>query len=137
MNETGIFVILLSQDGFETGSSETKFKHISSRKMGLRPQTSSEQADVQSRPQVSREILPVLDMPIHGHAWVYITCQEIPDENCLWKGIPSYPITDLCFNQEPIRLQHGPLEILNPFLLILFQHCVSKSEDVLPLFLLY
>ena len=23
-----------------------------------------------------------LDMPIHCHAWVYITCWEIPAENC-------------------------------------------------------
>lgn len=27
------------------------------------------------------------------------------------KEIPIYPITDLYFNQEPIRLQHGPLKI--------------------------
>ena len=27
------------------------------------------------------------------------------------KEIPFYPITDLYFNQEPIRLQHGPLKI--------------------------
>ena len=33
-------------------------------------------------------------------------------------------------------LQHGPVKILNLFFLILFQHCVSKSADVLPLLLL-
>ena len=49
----------------------------------------------------------------------------------------SYPITDLSFNQEPIRLHHDPLETLNPFLLILFQYCVWKSADVLPLILLF
>ena len=53
----------------------------SSRKMRLRPQVSSEQVDDQSRPQVSREMLPVLEMSIHCHASVYITCQEIPAEN--------------------------------------------------------
>ena len=77
------------------------------------------------------------DMPFHCHAWVYITCWEIPPKNCQWKEISTYPITDLYFNQEPIKLQHGPLEILNPFFLILFQHCVLKSADMLPSFLLF
>ena len=27
-------------------------------------------------------MLPVLDMPIQCHAWAYITCLEIPAENC-------------------------------------------------------
>ena len=33
-------------------------------------------------------------------------------ENCQCKEVPFYPIADLYFNQEPIRLQHGPVEIL-------------------------
>ena len=41
------------------------------------------------------------------------------------------------FYREPIRLQHDPVKILNPFLLIPFQYCVSKSAEVLPLFLLF
>ena len=39
--------------------------------------------------------------------------------------------------QEPITILHGPLEILNPFLYILFQHCISKNADMLPLFRLF
>ena len=53
----------------------------SSRKMQLRPQASSVQADAQSKPQMSRQMLPIdchastcLDMPIHCHALVYVTC---------------------------------------------------------------
>ena len=37
--------------------------------------------------------------------------------------------TNLYFNQKTIRLQHGPVKTRNAFLLILFQHCVSKSAD--------
>ena len=76
-------------------------------------------------------------MPIHCHTWVYITCEEIPAKNYQWKEIPFYPITNLYFNRESIRLQHGPARILNPFLLSLCQHCVSKSAEVLLLFLLF
>ena len=62
--------------------------------MLLRSQASSEQADAQKRAQVSREMLPILDMPIHCHAWVYIICLEIPAKNCRWKEISFYRITD-------------------------------------------
>ena len=92
-----------------------------------------------SWPQVSRQMPKVdlkwvgrcclsIDMPIHCHAWVYITCWEIPAENCQWKEISSYPITDLYFNQEPIRLHHGPLEILNPFLLTSFNIAFRRVQ---------
>ena len=46
----------------------------SNRKVGLRPQVSSEHADAHSRPQVSREMLPV-----HCHAW---TCLSIVALEC-------------------------------------------------------
>ena len=42
--------------------------YSSSRKISLPPQASSEQADAQSRPQVSREMLPV-----HCHAWTCLS----------------------------------------------------------------
>ena len=51
-----------------------------------------------------------LDILIHCHAWVYITCQEIPAKTCQWKEISFYPIINLYFNQEPIKLQHGPVK---------------------------
>ena len=44
------------------------FSYISSRKPRTRPQASSEQADAQSRPQVSREMLP-----IHCHVWTCLS----------------------------------------------------------------
>ena len=43
-------------------------QHNNSRKMGLWPQASSKQVDNESRPQVSKEMLPNLDMPIQFHA---------------------------------------------------------------------
>ena len=43
-------------------------------------------------------------MPIHCHTWAYITCLEIPAENCQWKGTSFYPITDLYFNWEPTNI---------------------------------
>ena len=63
----------------------------SSRKTPLRSQTSSKQVDGPSRPRVSREMLPILDMPIQCHAWVYITCLEILAENCQWNEITFNP----------------------------------------------
>ena len=78
-----------------------------------------------------------MDIPIHCHAWVYITYYEIPAENSQWKEIPFYSITGLYFNWQPIRLQHDLVKILNPFFLILFQLCVWKCADGLPLFLLF
>ena len=71
--------------------------------MPLWSQASSEQADAQSSPQVSREMLHILDMSIHCHAWVYITCLEIPAENCQWKGISFYIITDQPMNITKIN----------------------------------
>ena len=53
---------------------------------------------------MSRKMLSILDMPIYCHAWVYITCLEIPAENCQWKEISFYPITDFCFNREPMNI---------------------------------
>ena len=67
--------------------------------------------------------LPHLDKSIHCHAWVYITCWEIPAKNCQWKKFSFYPIINLYFKQEPITLQHGPVKILNLLLLTFFQHC--------------
>ena len=61
-------------------------------------------------------------MPANCHAWVYITCSEILAENCQWKEISFYSITDPYFNKELIRLQHGPAKFLNLFVLTLFQH---------------
>ena len=60
------------------------------------------------------------------------SCRKLP-----MKRNSFYLITDLCFSREPVRLQHGPVEMLNPFLLILFQHRVSKRAKMLPLFLLF
>ena len=96
------------------------------------------------RSQVSRQMqvgdacpLPLWDMPIHCHAWVYIIFYEILIENCQWKETPFYSITDLYFNQEPIRLQHVSVKNLNLFFLTFLQHCFSKSADVLLSFLLF
>ena len=41
--------------------------------------------------------------------------KKIPTKNCQLKEIPFSPITDVYFNQEPIRLQHGFLKTLNFF----------------------
>ena len=73
--------------------SKSSERESSCRKTRVSPQPPSEQADAQSRPRVSREMLPV-----HWKAW---TCLSI-------------------VTLESLRSQHGPLEILNTFLLILF-----------------
>ena len=72
------------------------------------------------RSQVSRQMqvgdacpLPLWDMPIHCHVWVYIIFYEIHIKNCQWKEAPFYLITDLYLNQEPIRLQHVSVKNLN------------------------
>ena len=94
--------------------------------------------------QVSRQMqvgdacpLPLWDMPIHCHAWVYIIFYEILIENCQWKETPFYSVTDLYFNQEPIRLQQVSVKNLNLFFLTFLQQCFSKSADVLLSFLLF
>ena len=63
----------------------------SSRKTGLRPHASGEQADAQSRPQVSREMLPV-----HCHAW---TCLSIATLECTSpaKRFPSKTVDEKKF----------------------------------------
>ena len=82
-------------------------------------------------------------MTVHCHAW---TCLSIVTYECKSpaKRFPPKTVNEKKFlstqslpfvltkNQ---RLQHGPLTTLNLFLLTFFQHCVSKSADVLSLFL--
>ena len=69
----GIFVESTIPKLLDHSYVQSSFATIISRKMGLRLQASSEQVDAQSRPQVSTEMLLVLDMPIHCHARMYIT----------------------------------------------------------------
>ena len=50
------------------------FFFVSSRKSRISSQASSEQTEPKSRPQVSREMLPIMERPIQCRAWVCITC---------------------------------------------------------------
>ena len=70
------------------------------------------------RPQVSRKMQV-------GHAYPlpHLSAHYLLRDSCRKlsvKRIHFYRITDLYFNQKPIRLQHGPVKTLNLFLLILF-----------------
>ena len=103
------------------------------------------------RPQVSRQMLGVglkwigwwwLSIVTIGYAYplsrlsVHHLLRDSRRQLSM-KKIPFYPTTELYFNQKPIRTQHGPVKVLNLFLLILFQHWVSKSAVGLPFFLLF
>ena len=88
-------------------------------------QASSEQLDEQSRPQVSRKMLP-----IHCHD---LTCLSIATLECRSsaKRFPPKAVNEKefpCFKQEPIRSQYDPIKTLNLFFfLTLFQHCVFEE----------
>ena len=85
---------------------------------------------------MSRQILP-----IHYHT---STCLSIVTLECTSpaKRFSMNTVNEKKFFSPQslsflIKLQHGLVRILNPFLLILFQHCISTSAEVLPLFLLF
>ena len=108
------------------------YKHAGSRKMPVRMQALSEQANAQSRPQVCREMLP-----IHCHAW---TCLSIVTLECTSpaKRFPPKTVNEKKFPSTQsltfILTEHGPVKILNIF----SSHPLSilrfEYADVLPLF---
>ena len=95
-------------------------------------QASSEQLDEQSRPQVSRKMLP-----IHCHD---LTCLFIVTLECRSSAKRFRPkaVNEkefLCFKQEPIRSQYDPIKTLNLFFSSLSSNIAfSKSADVLSFF---
>ena len=114
--------------GFHLSShSACELTHVS-KEAPLQPQASSEQTDAEIRSQVSREMLLV-----HCQAW---TCLSIVTLDCTSSAYRFLPKT---FNEKKFLSTPSPTFILtkNPFLLALFQHCVSKSAEVIPLFLLF
>ena len=98
-----------------------------SKETPLRPQTSSKQADTQSSLQVSREMLPAIVKLGHVYPLSRLNVNYLLRDSSRvlsMEKVPFYRITDFCFNQQTIKLQHSPVKILNLFLLILFQYCV-------------